>query len=247
MFSGIKCMTKEDEYIRFINYVLLKTGGITFIQDTPEKAITVSFLRKIQSSAETILKIWENGYDACIIANHMTEGVILLNWILDDTKRIKDYEDYAFVEYIALIEDNLIDREELLKEIKQNNVQRFLKKKIKNQNISDEILLNREKYRDSWYKSETTLKDVSNKIKNELSQKIVRDIYEMYRISCSYKHYSSCVMPDEHDISDRWNKRASVVALRTAALCLYTALLHTNHFQNDVLDMEDIISKYSQI
>lgn len=224
-------------------------NGVGFQQNTPERSITVTFLRKMLSSAETILRIEPNGYDSCIIASHMTEGILLLNWLLDDPARIKDYDDYIFVEFLPLLEIDPSFRESLLETIKQNDIQRFMKAEYLRQNeISDDLLLNYQNYRNDWYKPEiNTLKDIPKCVKQKVTQKALNDIYAMYHGLCSYKHYSPCVMPSKDDMTNRWRIRAIDIALKTAALCLYIILLYTNQFQNNILDANDIIQRYDKL
>lgn len=94
---------KTEECQKFIIYVMQSIQGVKLLQDTPEKSITVSFLRKMLASSQSVLNLGMNGYDACIIACHMIEGIMQLNWLLDNPKRIKDYEDYNIIEMLALL------------------------------------------------------------------------------------------------------------------------------------------------
>ena len=238
---------KTEDYRQFIIYIMQSINCVIFTQNTPEQGITVSFLRKMLSSAETVLKLDENGYDACIIASHMAEGIILLNWLLDDSTRIKDYNDYMFIEFLSVLEIDNSHKEQLLDIIKQKKIQRFLKTN-KKEILSDENLLNPKNYRNYWYQlTINTLSDIPSHLKFEVSQKALKDIYIMYQKLCSYKHYSPCVMPSQDDISSKWRTRPTNVALRTTALCLYMTLLYANQFQYNTLDIADIMSRYDQL
>lgn len=69
---------KTEECQKFIVNMLQSVAKVNFLLSTPEQCITVSFLRKMLSSAQAILKLEKDGYEACIIACHMVEGVMLL-------------------------------------------------------------------------------------------------------------------------------------------------------------------------
>lgn len=86
-------------------------------------------------AANTVIRLGENGYDSCIIASHMAEGILLLIWILEDKKRIDDYADYNIIEMLALLCVNVSYKNFLLKEIKREIFRDYLKIKLKTQQV----------------------------------------------------------------------------------------------------------------
>lgn len=182
------------------------------------------------SSANTVIRLGENGYDSCIIASHMAEGILLLIWILEDKKRIDDYADYNIIEILALLCVNVSYKNFLLKEIKKRNIQRLLKDKIKNStSINDDILLNQENYYNRWYKPEINrLSDIKEKL-------------------CPYKHYAPAVMPTWFNVTDEWVMKPQNSAVISAMHCLYIALLYKANFQDNLVDIQTLVAKYNQI
>ena len=180
-------MIKTEDCQKFIIYVMQRIQGVKLLQDTPEKSITVSFLRKMLASSQSVLNLGMNGYDACIIACHMVEGIMQLNWLLDNPKRIKDYEDYNIIEMLALLKVDNTHKEFLLSEVKNRNIQRNLKKDIiKRGKITDAILLNQKNYNPNWYNSQIEkLSEIKQKVRFEGTKKAMKDLYGMYTTLCS--------------------------------------------------------------
>lgn len=225
---------KTEDCKQFIIDTLRSLQGITFLQNTPEQCITVSFLRKMLVSAQAVLGLENDGYDACIIASHMVEGVLLLNWLLDDTERIKDYEDYSIIEMLAVLTVNSSHKDLLLNEIKKRNIQRFLNpKKIKgNKNVSDDVLLNQENYYDRWYKPDiNSLNHIPKKLKFKESQEAVQKIHDIYHELCAYKHFAPTVMPSPNNTTDEWAIKPLNTAVMATMHCLHLSLLYTKQFQ----------------
>lgn len=240
---------KTEECQKFIVYMLQSVTKVDFLLSTPEQCITVSFLRKMLSSANTVIRLGENGYDSCIIASHMAEGILLLIWILEDKKRIDDYADYNIIEMLALLRVNVSYKDFLLKEIKKRNIQRLLKDKIKNStSINDDILLNQENYYNRWYKPEINrLSDIKEKLCNSTNQKNAEMIYDMYQKLCPYKHYAPAVMPTWFNVTDEWVMKPLNTAVVTTMYCLYLMVIYTSQFQNTALDVDDIVKHYNQV
>lgn len=221
---------KTEECQKFIVYMLQSVAKVNFLLSTPEQCITVSFLRKMLSSANTVIRLGENGYDSCIIASHMAEGILLLIWILEDKKRIDYYADYNIIEMLALLRVNVSYKDFLFKKIKKRNIQRLLKDKIKNStSINDDILLNQENYYNRWYKPEINrLSDIKEKL-------------------CPYKHYAPAVMPTWFNVTDECVMKPQNSAVISAMHCLYIALLYTANFQDNLVDIQTLVAKYNQI
>ena len=224
----------KTEYCRQSVIDTLKNlQGVTFLQNTPEQCITVSFLRKMLVSAQAVLNLGNDGYDACIIASHMAEGILLLNWLLDDTRRIKDYEDYNIIEILPLLKVDSSHKKFLLQEIQRRNIARFLKKDIKiNNNISEDILLNQENYYNRWYKPDiNALNHIPQKLKSKESQEVIQNIHEIYHELCAYKHFSPIVMPSPRSTTDEWVTKPLNSAMMATMHCLHVTLLYTKQFQ----------------
>ena len=185
-------------------------------------------------SAQAVLNLGNDGYDACIIASHMVEGVLLLNWLLDDTKRIKDYEDYSIIEMLAVLTVDSSHKDFLLNEIKKRNIQRFLDpKKIKgNNNISEDMLLHQENYYNRWYKPDIHfLGHIPQKLKSKESQQTVQQIHDIYHELCTYKHFAPTVMPSQMNTTDEWATKPLNSAMMATMHCLHLTLLYTKQFQ----------------
>ena len=242
-------MIKTEDCQKFIIYVMQRIQGVKLLQDTPEKSITVSFLRKMLASSQSVLNLGMNGYDACIIACHMVEGIMQLNWLLDNPKRIKDYEDYNIIEMLALLKVDNTHKEFLLSEVKNRNIQRHLKKDIiKRGKITDAILLNQKNYNPNWYNSQIEqLSEIKQKVRFEGTKKAMKDLYGMYRTLCAYKHYAPYVMPSPYNLSEEWAIKPLNTAVVATLHCLYLTVIYTSQIQNNALDVDDIMKHYNQV
>lgn len=78
-----------------------RTQYIDFELKNPTQHATVSFYKKMISSAESVLHLYNDYYNVCILASHMLEGLIILTWMLDKPeKRVLRYADFGTIEFL---------------------------------------------------------------------------------------------------------------------------------------------------
>lgn len=74
-----------------------RTEDVEFATNNAQQGITVSFYKRLMSSAKAILSLTGDAYNGCILTSHMLEALIQLVWLLDREERIKQYIDFGVI------------------------------------------------------------------------------------------------------------------------------------------------------
>lgn len=232
-----------------LELLIQRTENVNFVQHNEVHACTISFYKKMLSSARAVLTLNEDYYNACILISHMLEGIILLAWILDKPKeRIRQYVDYGIVEYLAGLRVYPEKTDDVLKFIKEKDVQRFLKKEIKTRKITDEVLLEHKNYYSMWYKLEAnSITSIADKLTINGRHPEIASIKHAYNIFCAYKHYSPYVILPRYGTNIIIENADEFLAISTALQCLYIAFLYLNQFQPQKINIEDITKRYTKV
>lgn len=225
------------------------TKDVQFAQQNEVQGITVSFYNKMLSSAQAILLLSEDYYNACILSSHMLEGLILLTWILDNPKtRIKQYVDYGAVEQLVGLHVYPEQKETLLQAIKQRNIQRLLKAEFKNVELTDEILLNPDNYYNIWYRPEAkSIWNIVELLTTETRHQEISNIKFMYDRLCSYKHYSPYVILPRYGMNCVKYNPDEFIALSITLQALYISFIYVNQNQPESINIDDITQQYNKI
>lgn len=236
-----------EEHIKFIQFVINFTKDLHFEQKTKEQIVSVAFYNKMIDSAQNVLSLQKNPYDACIIACQMTEGLFHLCWMLDNPKRIKDYMDFLCVESLGGLRIHPETKETILNNIKNNNVSRFLKKKVREENnFTEEILLNPQNYHDAWYKIECpNFGNIVEKLICNPDNLYIQNIYALYKELCAYKHYSPYVILPTYSILSQMSDRESFISIINTAQVLFISLFLTSKYQQ--FNIREIAQKYNNL
>ena len=128
-----------------------RTEDVEFATNNAQQGITVSFYKRLMSSAKAILSLTGDAYNGCILTSHMLEVLIQLTWLLDKKERIKQYIDFGVVEQLEGLHLHPEKKGQILNIIKEKNIQRLLQKKFLEKKITDKILLESENYYKFWY------------------------------------------------------------------------------------------------
>lgn len=234
---------------KLLHLLIKRTQHVDFACDNLCQGITVSFYKKMLSSAKAVLHLYKDYYNACIIASHMLEGLIWLKWMLDKPReRVHQYTDFGIIEALGGLHIHPEEKENVLKCIKENNLERFLKKNIQKQELTDEILLNPENYCSKWYRLEAKdIKDIVNQLTNGGHHQDIINIKHLYNRLCAYKHYSPYVMLSRYGEKTALETSDDFIAISTVLESLYLTLLLVNQYQNDKIDISDISQKYQII
>ncbi len=234
---------------KLLRLLISRTKNLNFEQHNEMQALTISFYRKMLSSAHAILKLERDNYNACILASHMMEGLILLVWCLDNPKeRIRQYVEYGAIEYIEGLQVYPEERDNLLQLIKTKNIQRFLKKDVQKRPITDEVLLNKGNYYNTWYKPEAnTINDIVEKLVKSRGSTGIANIKNMYDKLCAYKHYSPYIMLPRFGTKMKIPNFDEKFAILSALQCLYSTFLYVNMLQPYQENIDDITEKYKHI
>ena len=204
-----------------------RTEDVEFATNNAQQGITVSFYKRLMSSAKAILSLTGDAYNGCILTSHMLEALIQLTWLLDKPERIKQYVDYGIVEQLEGLYLHLEKKGQILSIIKEKDIKRFLKKEFLDEIITDKILLDYKNYKNYWYKPEA----------NSLSamvDKLTKDgkHQEMPR-------YAKTIPVEE--LPDAF------LAVTVAFQCLYICCLLVNEYQPSPINIKDITSDYEQV
>lgn len=236
-----------EEHIKFIQFIVNITKDFSFEQKSAEQIVSVAFYKKMLDSAQNILSLQKNPYDACIIACQMTEGLFHLCWMLDNPKRIKDYMDFLCVDSLGALGTHPEAKETILNNVKNNNIARFLKKKVKGENnFTEEILLNPQNYHDAWYKTECpNFGRIVERLICNPDNLYIQNIYALYKELCAYKHYSPYVILPTYGVLSKTNDREEFISIVNAAAVLFITLFLASKYQQ--LDISEIAQKYNNL
>lgn len=234
---------------KILRLLIERTQYVNFNRANPIQETTVSFYKKMLSSAKSVLHLYNDYYNACILASHMLEGLIILAWMLDrPEERVRQYADFGIVECLEGLSFHPEEKDKLLKFIKEKNLRRFLKKDIQKQEITDDILLNPKNYYNKWYRPEV---DNINKMVEELTKdgkhQEIDNIKHQYNRLCAYKHYSPYVMLPRYGGKTAIETPDEFLAISIALQSLYIAFDYTNQYQDNKIDITDIAKKYQRL
>lgn len=229
--------------------LMQRTEDVEFATNNAQQGITVSFYKRLMSSAKAILALTDDAYNGCILTSHMLEVLIQLTWLLDKEERIKQYVDFGVVEQLEGLHLYPEKKEQILKIIKEKNIQRLLQKKFLEKKITDKILLESENYYNFWYKPEAnSLSTIVDKLTKDGHHKEIVNLNDMYKKFCSYKHCSPYVMlPRYAAIIPVEELPDAFLAVTVAFQCLYICCLLVNEYQQNPINIEDITSDYHKV
>lgn len=235
---------------KILRLLIERTQYVNFNRSNPIQAATVSFYRKMLTSAKSVLHLHKDHYNGCILASHMLEGLILLTWMLNEPqKRVRQYANFGIIERLEGLRVYPEEKDDLLKFIKENNLQKLLKKDIQEQEITNDILLNPENYYNKWYRPE--VKDINDMVKNLTNggkHQAIANTKHLYNRLCAYKHYSPFVMlPRYGGKITRMETTDEFLAISAALQSLYLAFLYVNQYQINKIDITDITEKYQKL
>lgn len=109
------------KYKKILYLLIERTQYIDFELHSPIQHATVSFYKKMISSAKSVLHLYNDYYNACILASHMLEGLILLTWMLDKPKeRVRQYADFGTIEFLEGLHIHPEEKDDILNFIKKN-------------------------------------------------------------------------------------------------------------------------------
>lgn len=142
------------------------------------------FLNRQLSLAESIkiLLRKKQYYDACILTASLAENFILVKYLILYNK-IQDYVDYHCIETFPIIKQYPMKKEEILQEIENHNLKRFLKQTKINRDID---LLDYNNYHAPWKNIQAMVDQIVKK-----GDKDIAKLKFNYDILCSYKHSGS--------------------------------------------------------
>lgn len=119
------------KYKKILYLLIERTQCIDFELNSSIQHATVSFYKKMISSAKSVLHLYNDYYNACILASHMLEGLIILTWMLDKPKeRVRQYGDFGTIEFLEGLHIHPEEKNDILSFIKKNNLKRLLKKEV---------------------------------------------------------------------------------------------------------------------
>lgn len=168
---------------------------------------------------------------ACSLACQILEGEIQLMWLNKhfDTNGA-DYIDFGYVEQIDMLRTHPDRKDTVLKMIKENNCERFLRK-----NIKDPDLLDRNSYNKNWYGnkvqkiSKDYFDDVLECIKKipELEEYYnnVDVNYENYQLFCNFKHFATYYVRQCFATSESFREDTPDETRKSALITVLIALL----------------------
>lgn len=237
------------KYKKILYSLIERTQHINFELNSPIQHATVSFYKKMVSSAKSVLHLYNDYYNACILASHMLEGLILLTWMLDKPKeRVRQYADFGTIEFLEGLCIHPEEKDEILNFIKKNNLKRLLKKDIQGQELTDEVLLNPKNYYNKWYRPEAKdISDIVQRLTNNGNHPEIANIKHSYDKFCAYKHYAPYVMMPRYGTSMNIPNRDEFLAISISLQCLYITFMYVNLYQLNKTDIQDITQKYSRL
>lgn len=201
------------------------------------------------SSAKSVLHLYNDYYNACILASHMLEGLIILTWMLDKPKeRVRQYADFGTIEFLEGLHIHPEEKDDILNFIKKNNLKRLLKKDIQGQELTDEVLLNPKNYYNKWYRPEVKdISDIVQKLTNNGNHPEITNIKHSYDRFCAYKHYAPYVMMPRYGTNMNIPNCDEFLAISISLQCLYITFMYVNLYQFNKTDIQDITQKYSRL
>lgn len=227
--------------------LLQRTEDINFETNNHQQYITVSFYKRLVSTSNAILLLIDDAYNACILVSHMIEALIQLIWMHEKKDRIKQYIDFGIVEQLEGLDIYPENKEKITTYIKDNNVQRLLKKEFLDKPITDKIILNAKNYHKFWYNpGANSIKTIADKLKNE-NHSEADNLYHMYKRFCSYKHCSPYVMLPRHLPNLNIEVPDAFLAITVAFQCLYICCLLVNKYQSTPVNLDDITKEYESV
>lgn len=237
------------KYKKILYSLIERTQHIDFELNSPIQHATVSFYKKMISSAKSVLHLYNDYYNACILASHMLEGLILLTWMLDKPKeRVRQYADFGTIEFLEGLHIHSEEKDDILNFIKKNNLKRLLKKDIQGQELTDEVLLNPKNYYNKWYRPEVKdISDIVQKLTNNGNHPEITNIKHSYDRFCAYKHYAPYVMMPRYGTSMNIPNCDEFLAISISLQCLYITFMYVNLYQFNKTDIQDITQKYSRL
>lgn len=228
--------------------LIQRTEDVEFATNNAQQGITVSFYKRLMSSAKAILLLTDDAYNGCILTSHMLEVLIQLTWLLDKPERIKQYVDYGIVEQLEGLYLHPEKKEQILKIIKEKNIKSFLKKEFLDEIITDKILLNYKNYKNYWYKPEAnSLSAMVDKLTKDGKHQEINNLNHLYHRFCSYKHCSPYVMLPRYHSTPLEDLPDAFLAVAVAFQCLYICCLLVNKYQQSPVNIDDITSDYNKV
>ena len=89
------------KYKKLLYLLINRTQNINFELKIPMQHAIVSFYKKMLSSAKSVLHLYNDYYNACILSSHMLEGLIILTWMLEKPdERVRRYADFGTIEFL---------------------------------------------------------------------------------------------------------------------------------------------------
>ncbi len=234
---------------KILRLLIEQTKCVNYTKGNPIQAATVSFYKKMLSSAKAILHLYNDYYNACIVASHMLEGLILLTWMLDKPQeRVRQYADFGTIEALEGLHLHPEEKDDILNFIKQNNLKRLLKKDIQKQELTDGILLNPKNYYNKWYRPEANdINDIVTKLAEGSKHQAINNIKQMYNELCAYKHYSPFVMLPRYGGKLGVKTPDEFIAVSAALQSLYISFLYVNQYQINKINIDNISKKYQAL
>ena len=237
------------KYKKLLYLLINRTKYINFELKIPIQHATVSFYKKMLSSAKSVLHLYNDRYNACILSSHMLEGLIVLTWMLEKpNERVRQYADFGTIEYLEGLAVHPEETEDILNFIKTHNLQRLMKKTVSQQETTDELLLNPNNYYNKWYRPEANdISDMVKQLTDNNKHPEILNIKQSYDRLCAYKHYSPYVMMPRYGTNANIPNCDEFLAISIALQCLYIAFMYVNFYQTNKTDIDDITKKYSRL
>jgi len=169
------------EYKKLLDEIIIHGKSIGMAYNNDINKIYSIFLKRQISLAESIkiLLRKKKYYDACILTASLAENFILVKYLILYDK-IQDYVDYHCVETFPIIKRYPEIKEEVLKEIEQHNLKRFLKSSKTDGKVA---LLECSNYHAPWKNVQAMVDQIVKKGDREITS--LKFNYDML---CSYKH-----------------------------------------------------------
>lgn len=237
------------KYKKLLYLLINRTQNINFELKIPMQHAIVSFYKKMLSSAKSVLHLYNDYYNACILSSHMLEGLIILTWMLEKPdERVRRYADFGTIEFLEGLHIHPEKREDILNFIKAHNLQRLMKKNVQQKELTDELLLNPNSYYNKWYRPEANdISDMVKQLTDDNKHPEITNIKQSYDRLCAYKHYSPYVMMPRYGTKMNIPNGDEFLAISIALQCLYIAFIYVNLYQSNKIDIQDITNKYTKL
>ena len=236
------------KYKKLLYLLISRTQNINFELKKPIQHATVSFYKKMLSSAKSVLHLYNDCYNACILSSHMLEGLIILTWMLEKPdERVRRYADFGTIEFLEGLHIHPEEREDILNFIKAHNLQRLMKKNVQQKELTDELLLNPNSYYNKWYRPEANnISDMVKQLTDNNKHPEITNIKQSYDRLCAYKHYSPYVMMPRYGGKTVKETPDQFIAIIIALQSLYIVFWYVNLYQCNKIDIQDITNKYNR-